>query len=145
MAKSTRKRASAVLVKDGKILLIKRIKPERTYFVAPGGGIEEGEAVEEALRREVEEELSLRVKQHRLLFTLEDQYEEAYDYRHGGNEEEHYFLIEAYDGAPELSGPEKEHMSPVNQYELVWIDIEGLEGLENFYPKGIGKKIRENL
>jgi ADP-ribose pyrophosphatase YjhB (NUDIX family) len=34
------KRAAAVIIKDGKILLMRRVKNGREYFVFPGGGIE---------------------------------------------------------------------------------------------------------
>jgi 8-oxo-dGTP diphosphatase len=44
-------RVRAVIEKDGKILLIKRVKPDETYWVFPGGGVEAGENLENALTR----------------------------------------------------------------------------------------------
>ena len=52
-----RNRGAAIIVQEGKIALIKRIREEETYYVFPGGGIEEGETPEEAMKREVYEEL----------------------------------------------------------------------------------------
>ena len=53
----TRNRGAAIIVQEGKIALIKRIQEDETYYVFPGGGIEEGETPEEATKREIFEEL----------------------------------------------------------------------------------------
>lgn len=50
-------RVRAVIVKDNKIILIKRVKSNETYWVFPGGGIEPGETKEVALLREISEAL----------------------------------------------------------------------------------------
>ncbi|WP_232362060.1 NUDIX domain-containing protein, partial [Bacillus thuringiensis] len=57
-----RNRGAAIIVQEGKIALIKRIREEETYYVFPGGGVEEGETPEEATKREVYEELGLHIK-----------------------------------------------------------------------------------
>lgn len=56
------KRVRAVIIKDEKILLIKRTKSDLIYWVIPGGGVEISETNEEALIRECKEELGVRVK-----------------------------------------------------------------------------------
>ena len=43
-----RDRGSAVLIENNQVTLIKRIKNGATYYVFPGGGIEEGQTPEEA-------------------------------------------------------------------------------------------------
>ncbi len=53
------KRAVAIIIRDGKILLIHRIKNGQEYFVFPGGGIIEHENAEDAVVREIKEELIL--------------------------------------------------------------------------------------
>jgi 8-oxo-dGTP diphosphatase len=56
-------RAGAIIIVDGRVALIERqrgIRPE-LYFVFPGGGIESSETAEQALVREVSEELGLDV------------------------------------------------------------------------------------
>ena len=62
MGNETRERASAVIIKDNKILLMKRVKPNLEYFVFPGGGVEKNESLDDTLKREVKEELSLDIK-----------------------------------------------------------------------------------
>lgn len=44
-----------MLIKENKILLVKHTYQEHWYF--PGGGIKKGETFEEAIRREIKEEL----------------------------------------------------------------------------------------
>lgn len=50
-----------VLIHDGRIALIERIRPDRHYWVLPGGGIEEGESAAQAAVREALEELGIAV------------------------------------------------------------------------------------
>ena len=51
------KRVRGILIKDGMIALIKRTRDGETFYVFPGGGVEEGETEEQALKREIKEEL----------------------------------------------------------------------------------------
>jgi len=58
-----RRTARAIIIEDGYIYLLKRItKKWGVYYSIPGGGIEENETPEQAVIREVEEELSLKVE-----------------------------------------------------------------------------------
>ena len=54
-----RLRASAVIVHNGSLLLVHRIKDGNEYYVFPGGGIEAGETPEEAVVRELREEAGI--------------------------------------------------------------------------------------
>lgn len=54
----------AIIERSGKILLgqkKKNVGPYPNVWCLPGGGVEEGETLEEAIRREVKEETGLRV------------------------------------------------------------------------------------
>lgn len=52
---SKRIRAVAIIVNDGKVLLMHRINNGKEYHVFPGGGVENSETVEQAVLREVQE------------------------------------------------------------------------------------------
>ncbi len=58
----------AVIVQDGKILLVKRgVEPAKNRWSIPGGMVELGEKVQDAVIREVEEECGLNVEIARLM------------------------------------------------------------------------------
>jgi 8-oxo-dGTP diphosphatase len=70
-----RRRVAAVVVRDGRVLMVRERRRGPTgrhdgaeYWVLPGGGVEPGEAPEEALVREVREEVGLEVLAARYTF-----------------------------------------------------------------------------
>lgn len=65
-----RQAARALAVQDDRILLMKRYKKGALYYTLIGGGIEQDETPEEALKREVTEETGMTiVDTPRLVFT----------------------------------------------------------------------------
>ena len=64
----SRPRACAAILIGDKILMVCHQTASRTYWTFPGGGVEEGETLEQAVVREVKEETGLDVKPIRLLF-----------------------------------------------------------------------------
>ncbi|UVI32737.1 NUDIX domain-containing protein [Paenibacillus spongiae] len=63
--------ARAVIIRDDKLLVLRRSGIQGEFFVLPGGGQEHGESIRETLVREVFEEVSLRVEPEELLFINE--------------------------------------------------------------------------
>lgn len=54
---------SAAIIRDGKVLLVRRARnPAATLYTLPGGGVETGETLKQAVIREVREETSLAVE-----------------------------------------------------------------------------------
>lgn len=68
----TNKRVGAILRRDNKILLIHRHKNGQEYWVLPGGGIEDEETLEMALRREVMEETSMKILSYNSFMNVPD-------------------------------------------------------------------------
>ena len=52
-------RVSAILRWQGRVLLCRQEKPGKEYWLLPGGGVDGGESLIEALRRELREELGI--------------------------------------------------------------------------------------
>jgi mutator protein MutT len=115
-------RAVAIIVNNGKVLLIHRVSHGKEYYVFPGGGVENGETVEQAVLREVQEETSLEVKIEKLL------YHHIYD----DGTEQFFYLCRYVSGEPKLGdGNEAQDMkeSDVNFYNPIWYGIKGLPQL----------------
>jgi 8-oxo-dGTP pyrophosphatase MutT (NUDIX family) len=75
MKATIRGRACAILRRDGRILLNRYGGDD--FWALPGGSIEVGEFSADALLREVEEEVGVRVKVGRLVWVIEN----LFDYR----------------------------------------------------------------
>ena len=127
-------RIVGIIIKDDKILLMRRVRNGQEYYVFPGGSIESNETEEDALKREMEEETGLLVKNNRKLFEIENQ-----------GRRETYCLIKEFDGTLEIKGPEKERMNEQNQYYLEWVKLSVIRELNNLYPQEAIRKLSEFL
>ena len=128
-------RAVAIVIHNNRLLLIHRINNGKEYFVFPGGGVEDGEKVEDAVIREVKEETSLKVKIERLIYKI------SYD----DNTEHHFYLCSYISGEPMLGeGNEKQNHSKENFYEPDWHKIEKLSTML-VYPLEIRDWLLEDI
>ena len=111
---------SAAIVRDGKVLIVRRTRPPAAgLYTLPGGGVEVGETLIEAVVREVREETALAVEPVALAG-----YREAI-VRDGDGRIERHFVILPFAarwiaGEPVLS----EELS-----EAMWLDPAALAGL----------------
>jgi len=113
--------ARAIVIKEGKILLIHRRKDGKEYWVFPGGGVEEGETPREAGAREVKEETGATVR------CTEKVAEQQF-----GNGKQLFFNCELIDdGDLRMTGPEKQTKD--NWYQPEWRDLSEIEDL-TLYP-----------
>ncbi len=81
--------ASAVIVRDNQLLLVEfDAEDVGVHYNLPGGGVEDNELLEDAVRREVLEETCVHVNVGRVLFVFEyvpTQHRYKYGARHGVN------------------------------------------------------------
>lgn len=128
-------RATAVIIKDSLILLIHRFRNGVEFFVLPGGGVEEGESIEEAVIREVKEETNFDAKTNKKLWEFLND--------HNGNKKMHYFyLITDFSGDMQLGGEEAIENSPENSYTLEWHKLNELEKIP-LKPDILKEKLKE--
>ncbi|MGB8346057.1 MAG: NUDIX domain-containing protein [Ktedonobacteraceae bacterium] len=109
-------RAVGILIHNGAILLMRRSHNEREYYTFPGGGVEIGETIEEAVIREILEETSISVSIKRLL------------YHHDLiGDSDHFFYECAYlSGDLALGGEELEKTKQGDIHEPLWIPLSAL-------------------
>jgi 8-oxo-dGTP diphosphatase len=71
---------AAVIIKDSKILCVQRGVSKLDYISKkwefPGGKIEENESFEDALMREIQEELRLKIRIEKLFLTVDHTYQD---------------------------------------------------------------------
>jgi len=111
----TRKRSAAIIIQDGRIALIERFRPDRHYFVFPGGGMEPDESPESAMIREVYEELGVHVNARQLVAEM---------WYHGVPQ--YYFLADII-GGEFGTGQGEEYTAPqppeVGSFTPVWMPV----------------------
>ncbi|MEB9503619.1 NUDIX domain-containing protein [Bacillus anthracis] len=127
----TRNRGAAIIVQEGKSALIKRIREDETYYVFPGGGIEEGETAEEATKREIYEELGVHIKVEHLIAKVE----------YKGTE--YYFNADIVGGVFGSGKAEEFEMKDRGIYIPLWLPIYELEKV-NIKPYEVVESILEH-
>ncbi|MBI2674309.1 MAG: NUDIX hydrolase [Candidatus Yanofskybacteria bacterium] len=116
-------RVAGIIIKEGRILLMRRVKNGEEYYVFPGGSVEGGESPEEALEREIKEELNLDIRNYEKVFEIENR-----------GVKEAYYLIMEFSGTLQLGGPEKERMNEQDQYYPEWLELMKAAELKNLFP-----------
>ncbi len=115
-----RPRACAAIIRDGKILMVRHQDGKRNYWTLPGGGVTEGESLEQATIREVLEETHLDVSVVKFLF------EELYEYGIS-----YCFLATVKDSAEAKLGNDPEEKDIPHHHrmlqEISWHSLESMK------------------
>jgi len=114
-----------VIVRDGCIALIRRVRDGHTYFLFPGGGVEAGETPEQAALREAVEELGVEVELGEVV------HEESF----GGTRFVYYdaWIVGGSYGTgkwPDHAARSDLERARAGTYEAVWIALEQLPRLD---------------
>jgi 8-oxo-dGTP pyrophosphatase MutT (NUDIX family) len=115
-------RAGIVLLTDSGVAAIERVRDGKTYYVLPGGQVEDGESPQEAAVRETHEELGLIVSLDGLVAVV-----------HFRGSTQYYYRAEALGGefgsgkGEELTSPAE---SKAGSYRAVWIERRQLAVLD---------------
>ncbi len=125
-------RVGIVVLTQKEVLLIKRFKNNRHYWVFPGGHKRKNEQLIETAIRELKEETNLPAKKENLEKILA--YFSAYSLR-----EEVFYLLKKDKPSPvKIIGEEKERNSTANSYRLVWYPLEKIGQIKDvLYPEEV--------
>ena len=133
-----RVRAGIVLIQDHKVALIERHRAGLTYFVFPGGGVDEGESPEQAAIREAMEELGIEVVIRQKVAEIQL----------GHKSRQVYFLVEQT-GGQFGTGAGEEYGNAISAeegvYIPVWMPIEELPFHQNVYPADLARLVVKSV
>ncbi|MBV9261327.1 MAG: NUDIX hydrolase [Pseudolabrys sp.] len=112
---------SAAIIRDGKVLIVRRARPPAEgIYTLPGGAVETGETLIDAVKREIREEMSLDIEPVALAG-----HREAILRDKDGRAERHFVILcfasRWLKGEPVLN----EELS-----EAIWLDPDALAGLK---------------
>ena len=121
-------RVGGVIINDGKVLLLHRVKKDQEYYVFPGGHVLKNERAEDALLREIKEETGLDIAGKPLVQIYTSKNEEF--------GEEIYFKVSGLEDFSNLKkiNPDVRE-GDVN--ESVWISVKNVQKMDNVFPKGV--------
>ena len=135
-------RVSAIIIKDGKILLTKSIKNEGYRF--PGGHVKIGESTKESMIREIKEEVGINAKIKNLYGILELIYKDNKTNK-TYQEINYYYSVES----PELKDFNDFEINEIDNgekkcHKFKWFDLSEIDKI-NLKPKKMIKYLKNNI
>lgn len=131
MERPVRVSAKGLVIRDGRMAAVKLRDDDGEFFIMPGGGMESEELLNEAVEREIAEEMGIRVSCSELLFAIEG--------LHG----EKYHRVDLVFECEYLGNVENAQLhGDTNQVGVEWLDIEKLNTLP-LYPSKLRRPIMD--
>lgn len=128
--------AKAVIVREGKLLALRKTGETGDYFMLPGGGHQVGETLEETLRRECREETDANIRIGQVIWIR--------DYQEGNHEFAHrrpdFHQLEIMFRCELMSEPDMASRGDTGQLGLVWIPLDEIEQWP-FYPQALRSRL----
>ena len=130
-------RAGIILIEDGKVALIERHRAGLDYYVFPGGGVDEGETIEQGAIREAMEELGIEVAIRKKVAII-----------HFGQSTQIYYLVNRVSGQFGTGvGEEFTDSDPEDPeegiYIPVWVSINELPYHKNVHPAEVANMVSQ--
>jgi 8-oxo-dGTP pyrophosphatase MutT (NUDIX family) len=128
----------AIIIEDNSIIVLfrRRIKEDGSiseYYAIPGGGLEDSETLEENVKREIKEELSIDIDILGYLGKEDNDFGIT-----------HFFHCKKSSGIPALSGPELDRNSENNYYEIKYLKLSEISNVNIMYTDIIEKAINHD-
>ena len=114
-------RVAAIIVRNNRVLLVKHSKEGRSYWMLPGGGVNRGETLKDALKRELNEECCIDIEVGLLVLSSDAIAPDGS--RHIVNL---FFQADHVDGTPRLGDDKR-------VTEVAWRDVADLPSIA-LYP-----------
>lgn len=128
-------RAAAILIQNDSLALLERHRDGKHYFTFPGGGVDAGETPEQAVVREVGEELGVDIRVIRLVAEVWFR----------GNQQ-FFFLVEQT-GGEFGSGAGEEYAADLDpargSYKPVWLPLKRVT-TQNVLPKPVAALVAKS-
>jgi len=118
-------RAQCLVVRDGKVLMVKHKHENDEWYCSPGGGIEKGETPEQAAIRELQEECNV----SGVIIKKTSEYVDPYD-----NENFFYtFYVDIGDQIPSLGYDPEEDVKNHVLSEVRWMSLNELSEVDRAF------------
>ena len=127
-----------VFDEDNRILMVRQDHPERTVWMVPGGGIEEGENSAQAAVREVREETGLEVEILGLIWHVEEVSDR-------GQRFVNFFKARVAGGELKLGADPEFSEDEQVLAQVRFMSRDEVSGLENLYPEFLREELWQHL
>lgn len=126
MSNPIRISAKALIIRNESVLLVEYVDESGLHYNLPGGGVQNGESISEALLREVKEETGIDIDIGPLVFIIE--YEPTRNARWAGPIHKLNMVFEC--GIIGEGGPNMPQNPDSNQTAVKWVRLSKLETIE---------------